>query len=237
VDIGSKVNFFIIILENMSKNTLYHFGDSFSIAIGYDMSFGKKIADNYELRYVHLGVGGDSNDQILQKIMKEQYQIKRGDVILINFSFLSRFLTVDENGTLISSARYFDDSQKWFTEDQLEYFNYDVTVLDYFLNNNYEYNIRLFSLINTFLSILVERGVTIYSVMIRKENLFKGKKIYKIEDYDLKLFNELIFEPTYFDWLVNRGWKNEEEGHYTKGIQEELAQEYIKRIDQFKIKK
>jgi hypothetical protein len=71
----------------------------------------------------------------------------------------------------------------------------------------------------------------------RKEDLYKGKKIYKIEDYDLKLFNELIFEPTYFDWLVNKGWKNEEEGHYTKGIQEELAQEYIKRINQFRIKK
>jgi hypothetical protein len=218
----------------MNKNTLYHFGDSFSISTGIQENFGKKIADNYELIYLHLGNGGDSNDQILEKIMKEQYQIKRGDVVLINFSFLSRFLTVDENGTLISSARYFDDSNRGFTEHQREYFNYDDTVLDYFLNNNYEYNIRLFSLINTFLSILVERGITIYSVLIRKEELYMGKKIYKIEDYDLKLFNELIFEPTYFDWLVNRGWKNEEEGHYTKGIQEELAQEYIKRINDLK---
>jgi hypothetical protein len=218
----------------MSKNTLYHFGDSFTIALGSDGSFGKIIADYYELEYFHLGNGGDSNDQILEKIMKEQYPIKKGDVVLINFSFLSRFLTVDENGNLVSSARYFDDSNKGFTGDQREYFNNDDTVLDYFLNNNYEYNIRLFSLINTFLSILVERGITVYSVMIRKEDLYKGKKIYKIEDYDLKLFNELIFEPTYFDWLVNKGWKNEEEGHYTKGIQEELAQEYIKRINDLK---
>jgi hypothetical protein len=221
----------------MSKNTLYHFGDSFSMSLGNGQNFGKKIADYYELGYLHLGVGGDSNDQIIEKIMKEQHQIKRGDVVLINFSFLSRFLTVDENGTLISSARYFDDSNRGFTGDQLEYFNHDDTVLDYFLNNNYEYNIRLFSLINTFLSILVERKITIYSVMIRKEDLYKGKKIYKIEDYDLKLFNELIFEPNYFEWLVNKGWKNEEEGHYTKGVQEELAQEYIKRINQFKIRK
>jgi hypothetical protein len=221
----------------MSKNTLYHFGDSFTIGLGSDGSFGKIIANHYELGYLHLGVGGDSNDQIIEKIMKEQHQIKRGDVVLINFSFLSRFLTVDENGTLISSARYFDDSNRGFTGNQLEYFNHDDTVLDYFLNNNYEYNIRLFSLINTFLSILVERKITIYSVMIRKEDLYKGKKIYKIEDYDLKLFNELIFEPNYFEWLVNKGWKNEEEGHYTKGVQEELAQEYIKRINQFKIRK
>ena len=218
----------------MSKNTLYHFGDSFSMSLGTGTNFGKRIADNYDLKYLHLGNGGDCNDQILEKIMKEQYQIKRGDIVLINFSFLSRFLTVDENGTLISSARYFDDSSRGFTGDQREYFNNDDTVLDYFLNNNYEYNIRLFSLINTFLSILVERGIKIYSVMIRKEELYKGKKIYKIEDYDLKLFNELIFEPTYFDWLVNRGWKNEEEGHYTKGIQEELSQEYIKRINYLK---
>ena len=218
----------------MNKNKLYHFGDSFSISTGTQENFGTKIAEYYKLNYIHLGNGGDSNDQILEKIMKEQYQFKIGDIVLINFSFLSRFLTVDENGTLISSARYFDDSNRGFTGDQREYFNNDDTVLDYFLNNNYEYNIRLFSLINTFLSILVERGITIYSVMIRKEELYKGKKIYKIEDYDLKLFNELIFEPTYFDWLVNRGWKNEEEGHYTKGIQEELSQEYIKRINYLK---
>ena len=53
-------------------------------------------------------------------------------------------------------------------------------------------------------------------------------------EYDLELVNELKFEPTYYDWLVNRGWKNEEEGHYTKGIQDELCLEYIKRIDLIK---
>jgi hypothetical protein len=218
----------------MNKNTLYHFGDSFSNGIGFDRSFGKFISNHYNLNYQLLGNGGDSNDQIFQKIIKEQKSFNYGDVILINFSFLSRFLTVDKESNLVSSAGYYDDSKRGFTGEQMDYFNHDHTVLDYFLNHNYEYNMRLFYLINSFLNTLFEKGITIYSVMIRKEKLYMGKKIYKVDDYDLNLINELKFEPTYYQWLIDKGWKNEEEGHYTKGIQMDLAQEYIKRIDELK---
>lgn len=216
------------------KNTLYHFGDSFGKAENFSNSFGIKIANHYGLKYLDLSDGGLSNDQILQKILTNLHIFKGGDVVLINFSYLTRFLTLDPNLNLTSTAKFFDDNSKQSTDLMDSFYDGREIMMDYFLNFNYEYNIKLFKTINCLLNSLEKMGVRVLSVLLKKDSLFMGDHKIQPNEYDLELVNELKFEPTYYDWLVNRGWKNEEEGHYTKGIQDELCLEYIKRIDLIK---
>jgi hypothetical protein len=213
------------------NNTLYHFGDSFGKAENYANSFGIKIANHYGLKYLDFSDGGLSNDQILQKMLNNLDLFKRADVILINFSYLSRFFTLNPNLELTSTAKYFDDNSGRGTDHYESFYQNRETLLDYFLNYNYEYNIKLFTTINSLLNGLKKRGVEVYSVLLKKDSLFMDGKEIKSNEYSFNLPNEVKFNPTYYEWLVDRGWKNEEEGHYTKGIQDELASEYIKRID------
>jgi hypothetical protein len=213
------------------KNTLYHFGDSFGKGNGFENSFGIKIAKHYGLKYLDFSDGGLSNEQILQKMLFNLHYFKSGDVLLINFSFLTRFLTVDPNLKLVSTARVWDDSTQSKTDYVGSFYDGRETLLDYFLNFSYEYNVKLFKTIKNLLDSLQIKGVKIYSVIIRKDNLHHGDEVFTSKEFDLGLINELDFEPSYYEWLVNKGWKNEEEGHYTKGIQDELSLEYIKRID------
>jgi hypothetical protein len=212
--------------------TLYHFGDSFTKGNGYIGSFGYLIAKHYNIKYLDSGDGGLSNDQILQIILSSLHLFKYGDILLINFSYLSRFLTIDPNKNLTSTAIYFDDNSGNKTHLMDSFYDGRETLIDYFINYNYEYNIKLFKTFNCLLSSLDKKGIKTYSVPIRKDNLYMGKELIKSDQYSLDLPNELIFEPSYYEWLINKGWKNEEEGHYTKGIQGDLALEYIKRIDE-----
>jgi hypothetical protein len=215
------------------KNTLYHFGDSFGKAENFSNSFGIKIANYYGLKYLDFSDGGLSNDQILQRILSNLYIFKNGDVVLINFSYLTRFLTLDPNLNLTSTAKYFDDNSKQATDLMDSFYDGRETLLDYFLNYNFEYNIKLFKTINSLLDSLNKMGIKTYSVLLKKDTLYNGERLIKPNEYEFGLINELKFEPTYYDWLIDKGWKNEEEGHYTKGIQDELCIEYIKRINNY----
>lgn len=215
------------------KNTLYHFGDSFGKAENFSNSFGIKIANHYGLKYLDFSDGGLSNDQILQRILSNLHIFKNGDVVLINFSYLTRFLTLDPNLNLTSTAKYFDDNSKQSTDLMNSFYDGRETLMDYFLNYNFEYNIKLFKTINSLLDSLNKMGIKTYSVLLKKDILYNGERLINPNEYELDLINELKFEPTYYDWLVNKGWKNEEEGHYTKGIQDELYLEYIKRINNY----
>jgi hypothetical protein len=78
---------------------------------------------------------------------------------------------------------------------------------------------------------LKKKGVKVYHVFIKKDNLYYGNKIFNKTEYDFNLPNELHFKPNYYQWLINKNWKNEEDVHYTNNIQKELSIEYIKRIN------
>jgi 3-methyladenine DNA glycosylase Tag len=78
---------------------------------------------------------------------------------------------------------------------------------------------------------LEKKGVRVYHIFIKKDNLYYGNKIFNKTEYDFNLPNELNFKPNYYQWLINKQWKNEEDIHYTNNIQKELAEEYIKIIN------
>ena len=59
---------------------------------------------------------------------------------------------------------------------------------------------------------------------------FKNKeKVFNVHSLPGRVID---FDPNYFDWLESKDWKNEQEGHYTKDIQQ-ITTEIIKKIDTF----
>jgi hypothetical protein len=215
------------------KNNLWHFGDSF--AYTRTKNFAQYIADEYNLNYFYLAESGSSNEQIFQKILTNLHKPKSGDLVIINFSYFTRYATLNTGGNIISTNKFFNDESFELTNEGVVFYKNNGTVLlDYFNMFNYEYNMKLFKSINLILEYLVNNGVDLYTIPIFKNNLNFGNKIIKPNNYGFKIKNELLFEPSYYEFLVNKNWKNEEDGHYTNDIQKELSNEYIIRIEKLK---
>ena len=89
----------------------------------------------------------------------------------------------------------------------------------------------MFTLISKALSNLEKKGIKIYYVFIKKEELYYGHKSVNKFNYESVGKNQLVFKPNYHQWLINNNWHNEEDIHYTNGIQKLLAAEYIKRMN------
>jgi hypothetical protein len=215
----------------MKNNKLYHFGDSFAV-VKKSKNFGEHIAEHFNMHYINIGETGISNEQIFHKILDYYENINSNDIVLINFSFLARGLMVNEMGNLKSTNTLLDDNQNIITAEGLNLLRTNsATILDYFIKYSYDYNIKLFTLISKVLNNLEKRGVRVYYVFIKKDNLYYGNKTFNKTEYDFNLPNELHFKPNYYQWLINKNWKNEEDVHYTNNIQKELSIEYIKRIN------
>ena len=80
------------------KNTLYHYGDSFGTWYNSNrpnetsrIGFSQIISDHLNLNFVHRAVGGFSNNQISTRIIEDLFKFKKGDVIIVNWSFFHRF--------------------------------------------------------------------------------------------------------------------------------------------------
>jgi hypothetical protein len=215
----------------MKNNKLYHFGDSFAV-VKKSKNFGEYIADYFNMHYINRGETGISNEQIFHKILDCYNDINSNDVVMINFSFLGRGLMVNENGSLKSTNTLLDDNQNIITTEGLNLLRTNsAAILDYFIKYSYDYNIKLFTSISKVLYNLEKKGVRVYHIFIKKDNLYYGNKIFNKTEYDFNLPNELNFKPNYYQWLINKQWKNEEDIHYTNNIQKELAEEYIKIIN------
>jgi hypothetical protein len=218
----------------MSK--FYHLGDSFSTA-GNSKSFGKFISEYYDLDFHYRGEQGSCNDQIFNKLLSINNEITKGDFLLINFSFFIRFYTTNHNLELVSTNYYYEEIKKSKQYNFDSFFKDKSVILNYFTEFNYEYNLKLFKSIEIYLNSLCDRGIKVFCVFIKKDDLNYGNKIIKPNEYGFKIPNELNFDLDYFSWLVQKKWYREDteefsvSGHYIEGIQEELAKEYIKRIE------
>jgi hypothetical protein len=213
-------------------NKLWNFGDSFAtFKDNYD-SYPAWLANSINYEHVAMGEGGFSNEQIFSKILKYYNFFKKNDILIINFSFFSRMSYVNEFGEIQSTNTLFDDNNSQLTKDGVNFLRTNnEKMIDYLLSCNYDYNIKLFNNMSILLDNLIKIGVMVYSVFIKKEELYLNKKIFTINEYNLNVPNELFFQPAgYFNWLVSMGWKNEEDIHYTNGIQKSLAYEYAKRM-------
>jgi hypothetical protein len=215
----------------MSQNKLHHFGASFAV-VRKSKNFGNYIADDLGVDYINYAKVGCSNEEIFHSILDAYNNIIPNDIILINFSFLSRSLMVTPDGNLKSTNTLLNDDNQTITNEGLQLFRSDIgDILNYFIKYNYDYNIKLFTLISKALSNLEKKGIKIYYVFIKKEELYYGHQSVNKFNYDSVGKNQLVFKPNYHQWLINNNWHNEEDIHYTNGIQKLLAAEYIKRMN------
>jgi len=218
------------------RNTFWHFGDSFCFGnTPYtDSSFGWYLAEKFNTNYLLKGVSGNNNHMIFSDMLQNDSNFKQNDIIFINWSFFHRGWYVDDNGLIQST-------NKFFNENKNERINNDATsshflekyefILDYTLNYSHDSNIKLFNgMVNPYISSLYDRGIKVYSLFIRgSESLRHGNTIIKNTEYNINPKGTIEFNPSYFYWLASKGWKNEEDCHYTRGIQKELAHEiYLK---------
>jgi hypothetical protein len=104
-------------------NNLWIFGDSYSDVnyetvpyrewynsfMGYETEhFSKIISEKLNLNIINLAVGGSDNDSIFEKIIDNIDNFKEGDLILVNWSTITRFrlTSINNNSTTMSVNIY-----------------------------------------------------------------------------------------------------------------------------------
>jgi hypothetical protein len=207
-------------------NSFYHFGDSFVVpeVIGF------KLARHFDCEYKQRNWGGITNEQILHMILDEYDKIKKNDIVLINFTFLIRFYNLNENFKLISTNELYFEMDKYYSDKYYTTYSKQQKHFDYYWDCSLEYNIKLFKIINRILNNLISRGVLVFCVPIKKDDLTHMGKTYSSKEYSLDIPNELEFEPSFFDWLKERDYLKGEIGHYSLGTEDIITEEYIHRM-------
>ena len=222
----------------INRNNFWHFGDSFSLngnSSDLKTSFGWYLSEKFDRNYLLKGKSGNSNNIIFSDILQNDSNFKENDIVFINWSFFHRGSYVDDNGYIQSTNKFFNENENNITIDKstTDFLKKHEFILDYTLNYSYDSNIKLFKgMVNPYIDSLYSRGIKVYSLFIRgNETLKYGNNTIKNTEYNINPTGTIEFNPSYLYWLISKGWKNEEEGHYSKGIQEKLANEIYSRIE------
>jgi hypothetical protein len=199
---------------------IHHFGDSYTTVNDFMTqkpkdNFIEILAKKLDYKYQNLGYCGGSNEMIFNILLKRADEIKQNQIIVVNFSFLTRGTYYDEQNNKIDATNtlYHEIYNKKYFEkangdDKL------LLMIDYFLNYHKDYNFRLFNLIDNF-----------FKLLIKEKNI----KIYYIHIDDMDYIDNLLtsgtrikFEGGFGNWLKTNDFHKEEEGHYSKNIQDIL---------------
>lgn len=211
----------------MVKNKLWRFGDSYSCTqedrFGHiEQNHSLYIAEHFNLDLIHLGEGGFSNLEIVNKILSNGANYKKGDMILINFASPWR-LAILENNEILKR----DDGDNTFEGSN---------VIKTIVLNDLVIPISdiIFYLITPFLESLIKNGIKVYyfynefvvnevPINITKKNLLDKNEL----EFNFKEHRGFI------NWVRNTGRENLSPSgnlHYVVGKQKEIAEEIINRI-------
>jgi len=219
-------------------NTLWHFGDSYSRWGNEPIGFSEFIAKNYNLKHNHLGISGHSNELIFGDILRNLNNFKKGDLIIINWSFFTRTTYVDNDNNILSLNNIIAGIKP---QTSVNYNLYSDDYLRFLIDESHtfqkEYSIKLFkNLVNPLLNYLIQKEIT----PISSFNCFVSNEI-----IDRRISYEMIETPNTIKWIRdNFGYKNflgvnffegDEQDHYKNGIQEKLANKWIEKIKYQKI--
>jgi hypothetical protein len=205
------------------KNTLWHFGDSYTNCWHTEQVFSHHIANKINFNLEHHGKNGLSNLGIFSKIVSQTHKFKSGDVVLVNWSFFDRVESVIRKGNeleMINNAdiRFFqtNDVNQGVLDGSLGHALWLLNGINF---SHYESH-KLFFVIRNYFDSLFKMGIKAYHVYISNKENVLGEFAKP----------ELEFEGGYWSWLHSNNYHNEESEHYTYGIQEKLAKEYIGRM-------
>lgn len=221
-------------------NKLWHFGDSWSKCSSEENIFSHYIAKYYEIELKHFGQGGTGNFEIFYNIIKNDTEYKLGDLILINWSYFSRPTLTEIDGGLIGVDNLFKLFPEKTIKSKIDE-NAKNFLMDWVNDWNFIDQYKLFRyIIFPYIRGLEKRGIKIKMVFLEQHfpiNTFKSLYYNKIGIQDkiiTDIFSKWVlhFHPFYLSYIDKLGWAKQESGHYTFGIQEQLAEKYIKRIEE-----
>ena len=242
-------------------NTLWHFGDSFACWGNREQSdkeakigFSEYIAKHYNFNFNHFGEQGASNELILNKIIKNLNNFKSNDIILINWSFFTRFTYSDKyenpqslnllqhkmNNTSLKLLKKNYSNLELISSEYLEYlimhktnfaFSENIvlwkTIINPILINLQNKKCKIVNCFNDNIMDVSFPNSTNTNPTSDIEGTILHKSLYKI---DWRKPHENGGE--YIHFLHENGFYGEgEDVHYKFGIQKELANEWIARID------
>lgn len=219
----------------------WQFGDSYTAPLnpknwGYELS--KKLGyESFEQR----GKLGHSNYQILTDIISEIDNIKDGDGIIVNWSYLSRGIIVtkveDLEANILSTNRFFNDEEKshnhpdTLEDGEIPILEKFVQLIDIFTKNNINFNPPIFYQFKIIQNILQKRGIKVYSVFLEKDYLTDfGRKVEWPEDnFGL---NIIEFKNGYENFLRESDYLGNSsiDTHYKSNLSEIIADEVLKKI-------
>lgn len=215
--------------------TLWLFGDSFT-APGNQRGWGYYLSKKLNYNFKHKGISGASNYQILFNLVRNLSYIKENDLIVINWSFLTRGTLFSTDGMISSNRFYFDEEKSWNKLNNLENSeihikNNNIDILNYIIDNSIQENSMVFTLAKAIQDYLETKNINVYSNFLEKGWLtHNGKKLPWPEDnFGL---NNLNFEPDYFTWLDSNNYLGDSDldTHYKVGISHIIGQAYLDRI-------
>lgn len=239
-------------------NTLWHFGDSFGCWKRHNndrsakKGYSEYIANEYNLIFSHHAVEGECSEQTFNRILKQFSKFKSGDFIIINWSFFNRisFLNKEfQNRTTNTFVTYpgFNgpDTIFEFPHEQPYSKDYCKYVLESKLNFSTIESMGMFiNLIFPFLISLKEMGCTIINSFnsdivdissIEPSEFFIPNtdkvNLEKLVPDELPFIN-WGYDNQYLGFLENNNFSKEDEDvHYRYGIQNELANHWISKIN------
>jgi len=231
-------------------NTLWHFGDSFGCWGNAPKGFSEYLSEYYGLNFEHYSIEGNSNQQILTSVIDNLSKIKKGDFLLFNWSFFERIVYLNQymdikNTNNILTSPDFKGTNETLTEGEVNpysphYFNFVI---------NQKTDFAFFETILLFKSYVLplfkyfkEVGISYCSCFISNtllksptgNNEFDVERIFGTSINKVHWSNSEDCQNEYLGFLNrNNLFKDGEDVHYKFGIQKELANEWLKRIDCF----
>ena len=203
------------------SQTLHHFGDSYTtvndaLTLTPIDNFVQIVVKNISMDYVNLGYCGGSNEMIFDIILRNAHEIKKNDIVFINFSFLTRGTYYDEINNKVDATNtlYHEIYDKKYFEKANQ--NQKLLhLIEYYLEYHKDYNFRIFKLYDDFFKFLIkEKNIKLYYMHIDDMDYI---------DNLLSVGANIKFEKGFGGWLISNDYHKEEEGHYAKNIQKILA--------------
>jgi hypothetical protein len=201
---------------------IHHFGDSYCLT-NIGPNFCQIMAENIGYQYSLYGVRGYSNEQILNSIIKNLHKFKSGDKIFINFSFFTRGCWYDNKTKSIQSLnRFYNDIEKTKTNLGEMQIQKIISLIDYYLINTEDNAKKLFTIIDSIFQYIEKLGIKIFYIFVDEY------------DWSDELLNNGInikFKNGFGFWLKENNFHLDTDGHYTKGIQDMLADIILKKTN------
>jgi hypothetical protein len=193
--------------------TIHHFGDSYASTGREDKHFVELLSNRmgYDFKMINTTKPGSSNELMLNNLLYKIFEIKDNDILFFNFSFFTRGCYYDKDHKEMRSTNSFYSDGPYGHKD---IFNCDHQyirdIITYQLDCSEDYNRRLFHQFNTLFEQLHKRNILIYYIFIEETPWCNELLGYG---------NKITFENGFINWLHSNGYHNEEECHYTRGVQ------------------